>query len=115
MDSTIVAVFDNPERAEDAKRELIAKGVIGEKDVSMVRQSAATMPPGPLQRVKFMLGSPPPLRQRGVLTVYVEGDQMRQVERLVREHEPIDVKLHLSSAAAHGRQGRPLNEPGFSV
>jgi hypothetical protein len=102
MDSTIVAVFENPERADDAKRELIAKGVIGEKDVSTVRESATTMPHGPLQRIKTMLGSPPPVRQRGVLTVYVEGDQMRQVERLIREHEPIDVKLHLSSAVERG-------------
>lgn len=31
-DGTIVAVFEGPERAEDAKRELVARGVIDEKD-----------------------------------------------------------------------------------
>lgn len=102
MDSTIMAVFEDPERAEDAKRELVAKGVTNEKDVSTVREDSTTMPHGPLQRLETMLGSPPPLRQRGVLTVYVDGDRMRQVERLIRDHDPIDVQLHLSGAAERG-------------
>jgi hypothetical protein len=102
MDSTIVAVFENPERAEDAKRELVAKGLIDEKDVSLARQSATMMPHGPWERLKTTFGSPPPARQRGLLTVYVGGDRMRQAERMIRQHGPIDVQTHLSSAIERG-------------
>jgi hypothetical protein len=102
MDSTIVALFEDPQRAEDAKRELVARGLIDESNVSLARQSAATMPHGPWERLKARFGSPPPARERGLLTVYVEGDRMRQAERMIRQHGPIDVQTHLSSAIERG-------------
>ncbi|HEY2587393.1 MAG TPA: hypothetical protein VGI81_16735 [Tepidisphaeraceae bacterium] len=112
MDSTIVAVFEDPERADDAKRELVAKGLIDEKDVSTVRQSATTMPHGPLQRLKARLGSPPPLRERGILTVYVDGGRMAEAEQLIRQHHPMDVQIHVASDA--GRGAPPMHEMSHS-
>lgn len=97
MDSTVVAVFENPQRADDAKRELIARRICQEKDVSVVVQQSATTPHGPIEWVKSHLGSPPPPTKRGVLTVYVGPDRLGEIEQLVRGHEPSDVKIHAAA------------------
>jgi hypothetical protein len=100
MDSTVVAVFEKPQRAEEARRELIAKGIVKEQDAGVVDETSTAMPHGPIQRLKARLGSLPPPRHRGILTVYAGAGAIRQVERLIRGHGPIDVQVHLSDNAA---------------
>ena len=98
MDSTVVAVFDEPQRAEDAKKELLAGQISGDKDVSVVRQRSTVIKKGPVQKLKGLFGAMSPLRERAVLTVYANADSMRQVERIIRQHGPADVKLQLASS-----------------
>lgn len=97
MDSTVVAVFEDPQRAEDARRDLLARGLVEDKDVSVVRQKSVVMEKGPLQRIKGLFGSLPPLRERAVLTVYADAGRMRQAERIIRQHDPKSVELQLSA------------------
>jgi hypothetical protein len=98
MDSTVVAVFEDPQRAEDARRDLLARGLVEDKDLSVVRQRSAVVKKGPLQAIKGMFGSLPPLRERAVLTVYADADRIRQAERIIRQHDPKNVELQLSAA-----------------
>lgn len=98
MDSTVDAVFEDPESAEDARRELLTRGLFEDRDVSVVRQRSAVIKRGPLQRIKRMLGSVPPLRERAVLTVYADASRLRQAERIVRQHDPKNVELQRSTA-----------------
>lgn len=102
MDSTVVAVFEDPSRAEEAKRDLLARDMVDDKDVSVVRQRSVVVKKGPVQWVKGLLGAPPPQQERAVLTVYAGADAMRQVERIVRQREP-----RSSASATCGRSGRP--------
>ena len=84
MDSTVVAVFDNPGRAEEARRDLLAHGLVEDRDVSVVRQRSATVKKGPLQGIKKMFGYVPPLRERAILTIYAAPGRLRQMEQIVR-------------------------------
>lgn len=99
MDNSVVAVFENPARADDAKRELIARRLCEERDVSVVVESSATMPHGPIQWIKSHLGSPPPLTQRGILTVYAAPDRLGEIVSHVREHAPSDLKSYRADLA----------------
>lgn len=96
MDSTVVAVFEDPQRAEDARRDLLARGTVEDKDVSVVRQRSAIVRKGPIERIKGLFGSVPPLRERAVLTVYSDASRIRQAERIIRQHEPVKVELQLA-------------------
>lgn len=98
MDSTIVAVFEDPQRAEDVRRDLLARGLVQDKDVSVVRQRSAIIKKGPMQAIKGMFGSVPPLRERAVLTVYADAANMRQAERIIRQHDPKQVELQANAA-----------------
>ena len=52
MDSTVVAVFEDPQSAEDARHELLTRGRFEDRDVSVIRQRSAEVKGGPLQRIK---------------------------------------------------------------
>jgi hypothetical protein len=39
------------------------------------------------------------LRERAILTVYADAGTLGLVERLVREYEPADVRIHLSRSS----------------
>jgi hypothetical protein len=96
MDGTVVAVFDNPDSAENARRDLIARQFIEDRDVSIVRQRAVVISKGPWQWLKGLFGGLPPLRERAVLTVYAAGDNLRKAERTLREHRPTDIQVQLA-------------------
>jgi hypothetical protein len=100
VDSTVVAVFENPNRADDARRDLLARGIASDKDVSVVRQRSAVVSKGPMDRLKGFFGFVPPLRERAILTVYVNAATLREIERVVRRHEPADVKIQLAGEAS---------------
>jgi hypothetical protein len=43
MDSTVVAIFEEPQRAEETRKGLLDRGIVSDKDVSVVRHQSAVV------------------------------------------------------------------------
>ena len=94
MESTVVGLFGQESEADAARNELLSAG-FSERDLSVFTElSLGESVEGLAERISSWFGHSPEPEVRTFVTVYGPSQRIDKAERILRNHQPRDVKKH---------------------
>ena len=100
MDSTIVALFEQTGPADAARQELLDAG-FSRRDVGFFVEAPQPQGSGDLST---WFTNAPRDRECSFISVHGDSERVQEAARIIRQHNPLDVKKHPDHGASAQRQ-----------